>query len=49
MKQLLTLVLAVMAGGVSLSAQQQAETQAQGPTFSTGVDVIEVDVAVVDA
>src|SRR5688572_32798067 len=49
MKQLLTLVLAVMAGGVSLSAQQQAETPAQGPTFRTGVDVIAVDVAVVDA
>ena len=48
MKQLLALILAVTAGAVSLSAQQQAETPAQGPTFRTGVDVIAVDVAVVD-
>jgi len=50
MKQLLALIFAVTAATASLSAQQQAETPpAQGPTFRTGVDVIAVDVAVVDA
>ena len=48
MNQLLALVLAVTAGAATLSAQQQAETPPQGPTFRTGVDVIAVDVAVVD-
>jgi VWFA-related protein len=50
MKQLLALIFAVTVGTASLSAQQQAETPpVQGPTFRTGVDVIAVDVAVVDA
>jgi VWFA-related protein len=49
MKQLLALVLAVTASSALLNAQQQAEPPAQGPTFRTGVDVIAVDVAVVDA
>jgi VWFA-related protein len=50
MKQLLALIVAVTVGTASLSAQQQAETPpVQGPTFRTGVDVIAVDVAVVDA
>jgi VWFA-related protein len=54
MKQLLALILAVTAGTVSPAAQTQAQSQAetppaQGPTFRTGVDVIAVDVAVVDA
>ena len=48
MKQLLALILALTAGTVSLSARQQAEPPAQGPTFRTGVDVVAVDVAVVD-
>jgi VWFA-related protein len=50
MKQLLALIVAVTVGTASLSAQQPAETPpVQGPTFRTGVDVIAVDVAVVDA
>src|SRR5918994_514334 len=48
MKQLLAFALAVTAGTALLSAQQ-AEAPVQGPTFRTGVDVIAVDVAVVDA
>jgi VWFA-related protein len=48
MKQLVALILVVTAGSAALSAQQPAETPAQGPTFRTGVDVIAVDVAVVD-
>jgi VWFA-related protein len=47
MKQRLALIL-VLTAMTSLSAQQQAETPPQGPTFRTGVDVIAVDVAVVD-
>ncbi len=49
MHQLPVLILAVVAGTASLSGQQQAEAPVQGPTFRTGVDVIAVDVAVVDA
>ena len=48
MRQRLALILAVAAGTVSLAAQQ-TDAPAQGPTFRTGVDVIAVDVAVVDA
>src|SRR5688500_18396445 len=51
MKMLLGIVLVVMAA-VPAAAQAPAEPPAppaQGPTFRTGVDVIAVDVAVVDA
>jgi len=52
MKKLAASVLMSAAIGVSLAGQSQAPTAqepgSQGPTFRTGVDLIEVDVAVVD-
>ena len=52
MKKLAASVLMWAAVGVSLAGQAQAppaqEPAPQGPTFRTGIDLIEVDVAVVD-
>ncbi|MBI2828036.1 MAG: VWA domain-containing protein [Acidobacteria bacterium] len=48
MKKLLAVALVSTAAALSLSAQPQTESAAQGPTFRTGVDLIAVDVAVVD-
>ena len=52
MKKLAASVLIWAAVGVSLAGQAQAppaqDPAPQGPTFRTGIDLIEVDVAVVD-
>jgi VWFA-related protein len=48
MKKLLAVVVFLTAASLSLAGQSQTEPLAQGPTFRTGIDLIEVDVSVVD-
>ena len=48
MKRPVGVVVVLAAAIVSLSAQSPSEPIPQGPTFKTGVEVIEVDVSVVD-